>query len=109
MKRTSRYAGMLLLLAVFDVSHALATVTESVYVDLNALIDSAAHTPSRFAVNVPHTVSSDTQGQWSRKAGGSIWVYRATIPTAVSMSFHASDISLPPSAVLTVNVGAASV
>jgi len=33
----------------------------------------------------------------------STWVYSVRIPTAISLSFHAAGIVLPPSAVLTVS------
>ena len=106
MKRPSACARLLLYVVALFASFARAAETDTLRVDLNALIDSAAHSSSRFAVNVPHPVSTETHGQWSRGNGRSTWVYRAAIPTAVSMSFHASDISLPPSAILTVSVGA---
>jgi hypothetical protein len=78
-------------------------VVDTVRVDLNPLIDTAAHSPEQFAVNISHAVSSSTQGTWSRRASKSTWVYSARVPTAISMSFHASRVVLPPSAVLTVS------
>ena len=74
-----------------------------VRIDLNPLIDEAAHARVQFAVNVPHPASSSAQGTWSRHGATSTWVYSTRVPTAISMSFHASSAVLPPSAVLTVS------
>ena len=73
-----------------------------VRVDLNPLIDKAAHAKEQFAVSIAHPASSSTHGVWSRHGTISTWTYRARVPTAISMSFHASAAALPPSAVLTV-------
>jgi len=80
-----------------------ATAVDTVRVDLNPLIDSAAHSQEQFAVNIRRAVSSATQGTWTQKGSSSTWVYTVQIPTAISMSFHASAATLPPSAVLTVS------
>ena len=80
-----------------------ATAIDTVRVDLNPLIDLAARSPEQFAVNIPRAVSSSAQGSWSQQGSLSTWVYSARIPTAISMSFHASGVVLPPSAVLTVS------
>jgi hypothetical protein len=82
---------------------AAAPVVDTLRVDLDALIDKAARTPEQFALNLPHSVSSATQGSWSRRGSTSTWVYSTRVPTAISMSFHAPRIVLPPSAVLTVS------
>jgi hypothetical protein len=39
---------------------------DTVRVDLNPLIDRAFSSPEQFAVNIPHAVSSATQGNWTR-------------------------------------------
>jgi lysyl endopeptidase len=80
-----------------------ATGVDTVHVDLNPLIDSAARSNEQFAVNIRRAVSSAAQGSWKQKGGFSTWVYTVQIPTAISVSFHASAATLPPSAVLTVS------
>jgi hypothetical protein len=77
-------------------------------IDLNPLIDRAAGHPNRFAVDVPHGISSTTSGQWANTATTSTWTYSVQIPTAVSLSFHATKIVLPTSAVLTVSAAGVS-
>jgi hypothetical protein len=74
-----------------------------VNVDLNSLIDAAARDKNRFAVNVPRAVSSVSQGRWSQAGASSTWTYRGRVATAISLSFHAVRLALPPSAVLTVS------
>jgi hypothetical protein len=71
-------------------------------VDLNPLIDRAAKSPTRFAVDVPYTTSPTTAGEWSTSGPLSTWTYSTQIPSAVSMSFHATRALLPESATLTV-------
>jgi hypothetical protein len=91
------------LLAMSWASLAYATpAIDTVRVDLNPLIDRAFRSPVQFAVNIPHAVSSATQGNWTRNGATSTWEYGVRIPTAVSMSFHATNVILPPGAVLTV-------
>lgn len=80
-----------------------AGVVDIVGVDLNPLIDQAARSPEQFAVNIAHSISSSTQGKWSQRGSTSTWAYSVRIPTAISMSFHAPHVILPPSAVLTVS------
>jgi hypothetical protein len=86
-----------------------AAAIDVVRVDLNPLIDSAARSPEQFAVNIPRAVSSSAQGSWSQHGTLSTWVYSARIATAISMSFHASRVVLPPSAVLTVSTARTTV
>jgi hypothetical protein len=86
-----------------------APAIDAVRVDLNPLIDSAARSPEQFAVNIPRAVSSSAQGSWSHQGSLSTWVYSARIATAISMSFHASHVLLPPSAVLTVSTARTTV
>src|SRR5580658_3426631 len=80
-----------------------AVAIDDVRVDLNPLIDSAARFQEQFAVNIPHAVSTSAQGSWAKHGSSSKWVYSVRIPTAISMSFHAVGVILPPSAVLTVS------
>ena len=86
-----------------------ATKIHSLRVDLNPLIDKAARSPQQFAVNVPYAVSSATDGTWSRVGTTSTWAYSVRIPTAISMSFHASIAALPPSAVLSVSTSTSTI
>jgi hypothetical protein len=80
-----------------------ATPIDEVRVDLNPLIDTAARSQEQFAVNISHAVSTSAQGSWSNRGSLSTWVYSVRIPTAISMSFHAVGVVLPPSAVLSVS------
>jgi hypothetical protein len=86
-------------------TNGVAAAVDSVNVSLDPLIDSAAHDRNRFAVNIPHSISSSTEGLWADTGSRSTWTYGTRIPTAISMSFHASHLVLPPSAVLTVTAG----
>lgn len=79
-----------------------ATVDDTLNVDLAPLIDQAAQSPTRFAIDIPHAVSADQAGTWTSAAGTSTWTYSVRVPTAVSMSLHASRASLPTGAVLTI-------
>jgi hypothetical protein len=91
-----------LLVTGVDSRAAAPPSIDVVDVDLNPLIDASAPYKVRFAVEVPHAVSLARQGQWQDSGGTSSWTYSARIATAVSMSFHASTVRLPPSAVLQV-------
>jgi hypothetical protein len=104
MKWTSIPLGAVLLLTLCCVSPVrAATAVDTVHVDLDPLIDAAVNFRNRFAVDVHHSISSASNGKWSSNGSTSTWVYSARIPTAVSMSFHASNLQLPPSAVLKVS------
>jgi len=70
--------------------------------DLKSLIRAAVDSPVQFAVLVPHTASTANSGNWSTANGRATWRYAVDIPTAVSMSFHVTQSSLPESAVLVV-------
>jgi hypothetical protein len=103
MKGSSKGIAACLWVALWWASPVLASAPVDVLrVDLNPLIDKAAHSKEQFAVNIAHPASSSTHGTWSRRGATGTWTYRARVPTAVSMSFHASTAVLPPSAVLTV-------
>src|SRR3984957_2741748 len=99
---TRVFAGLILILCL-TCRVVAATAVDAIHVDLNPLIDSAARSQEQFAVNIHRAVSSATQGTWKQKGPLSTWVYTVRIPTAISMSFHASAATLPPSAVLTVS------
>lgn len=96
-------AGWLVIALFWVLPVSAATVVDTVQVDLNPLIDEAARSPQQFAVNVHHAVSASHQGVWSQHGSTSTWTYSVRIPTAISMSFHAPHVRLPPSAVLTVS------
>ena len=104
-----RHLGALLFLLVAALQlHAetgAAAAVDSVNINLDPLIDSAAHDRTRFAVNIPKAISSKTAGHWTQSGSTRTWTYGARIAGAVSMSVHASHLSLPPSAELTVTVG----
>jgi hypothetical protein len=108
-RRYWRFIGTLLFLScvVFrlNAANAAAITVDSLAVNLDSLIDSAAHDRTRFAVNIPHPVSTSTQGHWTRTGSTSTWTYNVQVPTAISLSFHATHLALPPSAVLTVTAG----
>jgi hypothetical protein len=77
-----------------------AAAVDVLSTDLAPLIDKVANYPSRFAVDVPFTASPDTRGEWSTTGATSTWRYSVQIPTAVSMSFHATGVQFPASATL---------
>jgi lysyl endopeptidase len=94
-------AFALLLIAVASLADAGIPV-HIVKSDLRPLIRAGAASPVQFAVLVPHSVSASAAGQWSTAADVSTWRYAVQVPTAVSLSFHASRSSLPPGAALVV-------
>jgi hypothetical protein len=78
---------------------------EVINVDLGRLIDRSILHPNRFAVDVPYRITSDANGTWKRSGSNATWSLAIRIPTAVSMSFHADAIQLPPSARMLVTAG----
>ncbi len=71
--------------------------------DLRPLIRVAVLSPVQFAVPVPHSVSTTSGGSWTSTSDGvATWSYAVQVPTAVSLSFHAINSSLPASATLVV-------
>jgi hypothetical protein len=89
--------------AIFMVALAAhAAPLDTVAINLNPLIDAAAKEKSRFAVEVPHPVRLEQSGSWHESGTTATWSYAVQIPSAVSLSFYASHISLSPNAVLTV-------
>jgi len=100
----TRLALCSLLIATSGVAQA-ATHVDVVTADLAPLIERAARSPSRFAVDVAHAISLSTTGEWSSSGELRTWRYSAQIPGAVSMSFHATEALLPAGATLTVTAG----
>lgn len=99
-----RMATALLAILVSPLS-AAALAGVSVHVvkaDLKPLIRAGMDSPVQFAVLVPHAVSAASGGSWSTADGRATWRYAVEIPTAVSLSFHATKSSLPDSATLVV-------
>src|ERR1700679_4311924 len=100
------HLGALLILLVGALErHAepgAAIAVDSLNINLDPLIDNAAPDRNRFAVNIPHSISTSSQGVWTHAGSTSTWMYNTRVPTAISMSFHASHLTLPPSAILTV-------
>ena len=84
---------------------AATPAIDDIHADMPALIREAATGATRFAVDIPHPVSIDSAGTWTASGAVANWDYTVRVATAVSMSLHASEISLPPDAVLTVRGG----
>jgi len=84
-----------------------APAVDVVQVDLNPLINAAMKDLNRFAVDIPHPIDSSQAGTgtWSVTRGAATWRYSVRVPTAVSLSFHATNIFLPSSAQLRVVAG----
>ena len=84
-----------------------APAVDVVQVDLNPLINAAMTDLNRFAVDIPHPIDSSQAGTgaWSVTRGAATWRYSVRVPTAVSLSFHATNIFLPSSAQLKVVAG----
>ncbi|HVP32486.1 MAG TPA: hypothetical protein VMT09_02460 [Steroidobacteraceae bacterium] len=70
--------------------------------DLRPLIRAASQSRVQFAVPVPHRASTSSDGKWSVSGDRATWTYAVRVPTAVSMSFHAVQVTLPESAALVV-------
>ena len=82
---------------------AHAAPLETYKVNLNPLIDKAAHRQVQFAVNVARHMNSGSSGTWTVDASNATWDYAIRIPTAVSMAFHATRLSLPAQGTLTIS------
>jgi hypothetical protein len=94
--------ALMILVATFAGPTPAAVPVHIVKSDLRPLIRAGAHSPVQFAVLVPHTVSTTKGGAWSSAAGIATWSYAVQVPTAISLSFHATKSSLPPNALLVV-------
>jgi lysyl endopeptidase len=82
-----------------------ASAVDVVPVDLDPLIEAAAKDRNRFAVDILHVIDANHGGTWSITRGVATWRYSVRVPTAVSLSFHAASVLLPPSAQLSVQSG----
>ncbi len=109
MLRTLRQARRFAVLFLLGVSLSYAAPIHVLSVDLPTLIDSVADQRDRFAVEVPHQFSAATDGVWQTLGSTRTWQYSVQVPTAVSLSFHASSAALPGSAVVTVTGALATV
>jgi lysyl endopeptidase len=101
--RGVRLAALGILVAIFSVAAMavpVAVPVDIVKTDLHPLIRAASTSRVQFAVPVPHSVSTSTGGTWTTAGGHATWRYAIRVPTAVSLSFHATGSSLPASAVL---------
>ena len=97
-------AAAILLAAICGAANAAVPVAVRVVrTDLKPLIRAAAQSPDQFAVLVPSKASTVTDGAWTVANGRATWRYAVQVPTAVSMSFHAVESALPPSATLVVS------
>ena len=109
--RASLSAAPLILFAVIgfaaSISQSITPTVDVVQVDFNRLIGAAVKDRNRFAVDIPHIVDASQagMGSWSVVHGIATWRYSVRVPTAVSLSFHAANVVLPPSAQLTVTAG----
>ncbi|MGO9801830.1 MAG: hypothetical protein ACLPTM_16165 [Steroidobacteraceae bacterium] len=101
-------AALATLLLTFTLAARAAPAVFVVRADLGSLIRAAADSPVQFAVPVPHAASTATSGSWSVAGGEATWRYAVQVPTAVSLSFHATASSLPDSATLLVSGGQAT-
>jgi lysyl endopeptidase len=94
--------GLCLTLLCAALPSVAATPVDRVRVDMRALIRRASTTPSQFAVPIAHEVSQGSDGTWTVRGARAQWRYTAQVPGAVSLSFFAPHVRLPPSAILTV-------
>jgi hypothetical protein len=95
-------AALAVLTCGFARAAGAAVPVHVVKTDLKPLIRAGYQTPVQFAVLVPHTASVGTAGAWSVSGDRASWTYAVRVPTAVSMSFHATQVSLPASAAIIV-------
>ncbi|HEY7995331.1 MAG TPA: hypothetical protein VIE14_00610, partial [Steroidobacteraceae bacterium] len=101
-RRRTSAAALALGLAISGTAALAAVPVHTIHTDLRPLIRAASRSPVQFAVLVPHAVSSVSGGSWSSANGQATWSYAVQVPTAVSLSFHATQISLPAGATLVV-------
>jgi hypothetical protein len=95
------------LLGLCTFAHGAETL-ETFQVNLDSLIDKAMRHRTQFAVNVSHHVDSESTGKWRIESGDATWDYAIHIPTAVSLGFHASRLTLPALGTLTITGGGQS-
>ena len=102
LRRRIAGASGALLLALCAGCALAAVPVHRIDTDLRPLIRAASHSRVQFAVLVPLTASTASSGSWSSTTGQARWSYAVEVPTAVSLSFHATPVVLPPSATLIV-------
>jgi lysyl endopeptidase len=95
-------AAILVSLLLLTSAVVLAAPVHVLKIDLKPGIRAGVSAPTQFAVLVPHRVSTANSGTWSVRDGLAIWEYSVAVPSAVSMSFHATGSNLPKGAVLIV-------
>jgi lysyl endopeptidase len=95
-------AALAAFVSTFAVAALAAVPVHIVKTDLKPLIRAGMDSPVQFAVLVPHAVSATSDGSWSTADGRATWRYAVDVPTAVSLSFHATKSSLPDDATLVV-------
>jgi hypothetical protein len=109
----SRLLGLLSAILVFAAAIGLgvsqaqtdAPAVDVLQLNLDPLIDAAARDRNRFAVDIPYAIDASQMGTWSVSGGIATWRYSVRVPSAVSLSFHATNTFLPPSAQLSVRGG----
>jgi lysyl endopeptidase len=101
--------GLCLTLLCAALPSVAAAPVDVLRVDMKGLIRGASATPSQFAVPLAHEVSQVTDGTWTVRGARAQWHYTAQVPGAVSLSFFAPHVSLPPSALLTVRGGSSTI
>ena len=100
--RRTTVTALAVLLAAFGHAASAAVTVHIVKTDLKPLIHAAVDSPVQFAVLVPHAASTASAGNWSVEGAQATWRYAVAVPTAVSLSFHATQSLLPESATLIV-------
>jgi hypothetical protein len=95
-------AALAAFVSTFAVAALAAVPVHIVKTDLKPLIRAGMDSPVQFAVLVPHAASVTGEGIWSTADDRATWRYAVEVPTAVSLSFHATKSSLPASATLVV-------
>ena len=107
-----RVAASVLLIGLLEfnrpaIGQAPQSAIDVLAIDLAPEIDKVAAIPERFAVEIPHRFDVRDHGRWGVGNGTALWHYTLRVPGAVSLSFHAVSIALPPSAALEVSAGSA--
>lgn len=97
-------AALLAIIGVAGVAHA-STAREVISVDFVTGIAEAIRTPERFAIEVPYHAGVTSHGTWTVTGNTRIWHWEVQVPGAVSLSYHASGVSLPAGASLSVTGG----
>ena len=101
-RQGAHLAALIFLGLIFGAEANAGVPVHVVKTDLKAGIRAGAQSPVQFAVLVPHAASTSKDGTWSATGNEVTWSYAVQVPTAVSLSFHATGVSLPESATLVV-------